>query len=71
VKGNLIYNIDRSPLRFHRASTNVVESNLLYVSGKEIPPVRYNNTPEEMILLKTNEVILQSAKRLESSKDQP
>jgi hypothetical protein len=48
-----------------------VESNLLYVSDREIPPVRYNNTPEEMILLKTNEVILQSAKRLESSKDQP
>lgn len=49
VANNLIYNIAKSPLRFHRATTNLVKSNFLFC-GENIPPIRYNNTKEEDIL---------------------
>lgn len=62
IQGNNIYNIDRSPLRFHRASTNRVESNFLYLSEKSIPPVRYNNTSEELIQMKSNQIMVQPVK---------
>ncbi len=48
VSGNLIYNIAKSPLRFHRATTNLVEGNYLFC-GEETPPIRYNSTKEEDI----------------------
>ncbi len=48
VSGNFIYNIAKSPLRFHRATTNLVEGNYLFC-GEETPPIRYNSTKEEDI----------------------
>ncbi len=43
IEDNQIWNIERSPLRFHLASTNLVRGNLLVVRG-EVPPIRYNAT---------------------------
>lgn len=60
IEGNLIENVARSPLRFHKAGKNRVTDNVL-VCGKNIPPVRYNNTPKENIELKDNETPPQPA----------
>ena len=48
VADNIIYNIAKSPIRFHRATTNTVRDNLL-VCGKDIPPFRYNRTDSSLI----------------------
>ncbi|MBW6537609.1 MAG: right-handed parallel beta-helix repeat-containing protein [Mariniphaga sp.] len=48
VENNLIYSISKSPLRFHKATTNLVKNNFLFCR-KDIPPMRYNNTKEEDI----------------------
>jgi hypothetical protein len=56
VEGNLIYNIARSPLRFHRATVNLVKDNILFC-GEDMPPVRYNNTKEADIKLQNNTMI--------------
>ncbi len=48
IRNNGIYNTDKSPLRFHKAGINKVEENVLGI-GPGLPPVRYNNTPEENI----------------------
>ena len=56
VSNNLIYNIAKSPLRFHKATKNLVKNNVLSCSGDN-PPVRYNNTPVENIILENNQVL--------------
>jgi hypothetical protein len=56
VAGNLIYEIARSPLRFHRATTNLVRDNVL-VCGEGIPPVRYNRTEEKDIVMEGNLIL--------------
>jgi glycosyl hydrolase family 141 len=56
IEKNVIYNIDRSPLRFHKGWVNVVRDNVLAV-GPGIPPVRYNDTKEERITLENNTVV--------------
>ena len=56
VEGNVIYNIDRSPLRFHKGWENVVRNNVLEVK-KDLPAVRYNDTREERIRLEDNTVL--------------
>jgi hypothetical protein len=56
VKDNIIYNIAKSPLRFHRATINLVKDNILSC-GVGVPPVRYNNTREEDITLENNLVL--------------
>ena len=48
IEGNMIYNIARSPLRFHRAGENFVQNNWLFTSP-ESPAIRYNTTPEDNI----------------------
>lgn len=48
VANNLIYNIAKSPLRFHKATVNLVKNNYLFCTG-ENPPIRYNSTKEEDI----------------------
>ncbi|MEN8116572.1 MAG: right-handed parallel beta-helix repeat-containing protein [Bacteroidota bacterium] len=55
VANNLIYNIAKSPLRFHRATTNLVKENYLFCTG-ENPPIRYNRTNEEDIKKVDNKV---------------
>ncbi|WP_236974923.1 right-handed parallel beta-helix repeat-containing protein [Membranihabitans maritimus] len=48
VSNNLIYNIAKSPLRFHRAQENLVKENILFCTADN-PPIRYNNTDPERI----------------------
>lgn len=55
ISGNLIYNIAKSPLRFHRATTNLVSENQLFCTGDN-PPVRYNTTKEEDIKKVNNQI---------------
>ena len=55
VENNLIYSISKSPLRFHKATTNLVKNNFLFC-GEDIPPIRYNNTKEEDIQKVGNQV---------------
>ena len=56
IEKNVIYNIDRSPLRFHKGWLNIVRDNVLAV-GPGVPPVRYNDTKQERITLESNTVI--------------
>lgn len=56
IEKNVIYNIDRSPLRFHKGWVNVVRDNVLAVAPG-VPPVRYNDTKEERITLENNAVV--------------
>ncbi len=60
VENNIVYNIARSPLRFHKAFQNTVQNNVL-VCGNDIPPIRYNRTEEEDIIKIDNTVLSQSS----------
>ncbi|MEZ5102995.1 MAG: right-handed parallel beta-helix repeat-containing protein [Draconibacterium sp.] len=59
IANNLIYNIAKSPLRFHRATTNLVKDNYLFCQN-ENPPIRYNTTKEEDIQKVDNHVFTES-----------
>jgi hypothetical protein len=48
VEGNLVYDIAKSPLRFHRATVNLVRKNYFF-SNQDNPPIRFNTTKEEDI----------------------
>lgn len=61
VENNIVYNIAKSPLRFHKAFENIVRNNIL-VCGDNTPPIRYNNTKEENIKKVDNTVLSQSSK---------
>jgi hypothetical protein len=63
VAGNIIYHIAKSPLRFHRATTNLVRDNVLSC-GEGVPPVRYNATKVEDIRLENN-LILRDSENLD------
>jgi hypothetical protein len=60
VENNIIYNIAKSPLRFHRAFHNVVRNNV-FVCGDGIPPIRYNSTKEDNIVKIDNTVLKQAS----------
>ncbi len=55
IARNLIYNIAKSPLRFHLATTNLVKDNDLFCK-EGIPAIRYNNTREEDIRKVNNRI---------------
>jgi hypothetical protein len=57
LENNLIYNIAKSPLRFHRATINLVKDNYLFCTGDN-PPIRYNSTNEDDIRKVENKVFL-------------
>ena len=59
IADNLIYNIASSPLRFHKATTNLVRGNYLFCSGDN-PPVRYNSTKEKDIRKQDNHIFRES-----------
>ncbi len=61
IENNIVYNIARSPLRFHKAFENIVRNNV-FVCGDDIPPIRYNSTKEENIKKIDNIVLRQSSK---------
>ncbi len=60
VAGNIIYNISKSPIRFHKAKINSVKNNFLSCE-KRTPPIRYNVTNEKDIQ-KENNTILKNGK---------
>ncbi len=64
VANNLIYKITKSPLRFHRATTNLVKENVLFC-GEGVAPVRYNNTKEEDIQQVDNKVFSEADENFE------
>ena len=55
VENNLIYNIAKSPLRFHKATHNLVKNNYLFCTNGN-PPIRYNVTKEADIEKVDNKV---------------
>ncbi len=55
VEGNLVYNIAKSPLRFHRATVNTVMENYFFCKDGN-PPIRYNTTIEEDIRKVDNKI---------------
>jgi hypothetical protein len=66
VENNIIYKIAKSPIRFHKATTNIVRNNVL-VCGDDTPPIRYNRTKEEDIT-KINNIILQQSSETDMEK---
>lgn len=56
IENNTIYNIDRSPIRFHRAERNTVRNNRL-VCAPGVPPFRYNNSDPNTMTMENNQVI--------------
>jgi hypothetical protein len=56
VESNVIYNIAKSPIRFHKAGKNTVRNNQL-VTRRRTPPFRYNDTKERLISMEGNQVI--------------
>lgn len=62
IENNIVYNIARSPLRFHKAAfPNLVQNNVLVCNG-DIPPIAYNNTPESNIQKTGNTILNQNSK---------
>lgn len=55
IRDNTIRRCERSPLRFHKAGQNVVEGNHWELNSADLPPVRFNNTPETNISIRNNE----------------
>lgn len=53
VEDNLIFNVDRSPFRFHKGWTNVVRNNIVSLP-EDVPLVRYNDTKSERIVVQAN-----------------
>jgi hypothetical protein len=56
ISDNVIYAIDRSPLRFHKGWKNLVRNNAMAVR-EDVPVVRYNDTREERIQLEGNQIV--------------
>jgi len=48
IEENTIYDVVRSPLRFHRATKNLVRNNVFLIRG-DLPDIRYNATKAEHI----------------------
>jgi hypothetical protein len=68
IENNLIHDVARSPLRFHKATTNLVRNNIL-VTAKDIPVIRYNNTNPQDITQEDNRVVATvSASEIEKMK---
>ena len=53
IEQNTIYNIARSPIRFHKATGNTVRNNVL-VTARGTPPFRYNATDEKSMIYEAN-----------------
>jgi hypothetical protein len=56
VENNLIYNVQRSPIRFHQARKNTLRNNQL-VTKPKTPPFRYNSTDEKVLVFEGNTII--------------
>ena len=56
VEANSIYRTARSPIRFHKAGSNIVRGNQLYVDAG-VEPFTFNNTDSKVITFKANETL--------------
>ncbi len=61
IEHNVIYDIDRSPLRFHRAEENDVRHNTLVLPDAQTPVFRFNATPAENIRAADNQIMTADA----------
>lgn len=61
IENNIVYNIARSPLRFHKAFSPTMVRNNVLVCGENVPPIAYNNTREEDIEKTGNILLSQSS----------
>ena len=68
VEGNLVYKIAKSPLRFHRATVNLVRKNHFFCTGDN-PAIRYNTTKEEDITRVGNRIFNDSDPNYQRSLD--
>ena len=57
IAENTISNVVRSPLRFHRATTNVVLNNVFHLKAG-VPSIRFNNTQPEDITEQGTRVVI-------------
>ena len=62
IENNIVYNIAKSPLRFHKAHAPTTVRNNVLMCGEGIPAFAYNRTREEDILKEDNTVLQQSSK---------
>jgi len=53
IEDNVIFGTDRSPFRFHKATTNLLQGNVV-VLRQGVPIVRYNVTDPKHITLRAN-----------------
>lgn len=60
IENNIVYNIAKSPLRFHKAYHPTLVSNNVLVHGEKVPPIAYNSTREEDIEKIGNTLLNQS-----------
>src|SRR5688500_1281330 len=56
VEGNTIYNLARSPIRFHKAEKNTLVKNTL-VAPPRVPHFRYNNASENTMMFVDNQLL--------------
>jgi hypothetical protein len=61
IENNIVYNIARSPLRFHKAQHPTMVRNNVLVCNDDIPPIAYNSTREEDIQKTGNIILSQSS----------
>jgi hypothetical protein len=59
VSDNIIYNIAKSPIRFHKATTNLVTKNRLFCKDG-VPAFAYNNTDSTLITKVDNQIFQMS-----------
>jgi hypothetical protein len=60
IEKNMIYDVARSPLRFHQATKNLVRGNV-FACPPGIPPIRYNRTEPDDIVKQDNTVLERGA----------
>jgi parallel beta-helix repeat protein len=56
VEDNTIYNLAKSPIRFHRAERNTLRNNRL-VHAPGVPAFRYNNSQAKSMTFEDNTLI--------------
>jgi hypothetical protein len=61
IADNIVYNIAKSPLRFHKAYAPTLVRNNVLVSGEKVPPIAYNSTREKDIEKTGNTLLKQNS----------
>ncbi len=54
IEGNTIWNVARSPIRFHKATADTIRGNVL-VCPKGVPPFRFNACRAEEMTFADNQ----------------